>query len=149
MCEYCFFLDLQEDGEKKIRLLFSKLHEKEHKPSLVVIAFRKETRRKMQQVLAQVREFQTKVNVKINKAGLSFNAVEMELSLSEMKDSLPLRCRSTALSENAYIDVPTIEDSPLEPSQPMKSGKIWRRAIRGMVKLCTCCCVRQQGAKRK
>ena len=139
-----------------MRLLFSRLHQKADKPSLVLIAFRKQTRKKMKHVLTQLLKLQR--NVKVDKAGLSFNAIEAELALSELKKALPLTCRSMSLSATAaIIDVPSVEDVSLEPSvedvppqiepsQSRKSVKVWRRVFRGMVKICTCCCVQQQGA---
>ena len=136
-----------------MRLLFSRLHQKAEKPSLVLIAFRKETRKKMKHVLTQLLKLQRKV--KVDKAGLSFNAIEEELALSEVKKALPLKCRSMTLSLTANIDIHTPEDIPietsveevrLEPSQPRKSGKLWRSVLRGMAKICTCCYVQQQGA---
>ena len=97
-----------------MRLLFSKLRQKAEKPSLVLIAFRKETRQKMKHVLTQLLKSQRKF--KVDKAGLSFNAIEAELELSEVKKALPLTCRSMSLSPTAIIDVPSVEDVALEPS---------------------------------
>ena len=79
----------------------------------------------MKHVLTQLLKLQRKV--KVDKAGLSFNAIEAELALSEVKEALPLKCRSVTLSATANIDIPSVEDVPLEPSQSRKSGKVWRR----------------------
>ena len=88
----------------------------------------------MQHVLVEVRKLQRHVDVKIDKVGLSFDAIALELSLSHVKEIFPLRCRSSVSSTRA--DIPTAqEDIP----QATKSGKRWRRAIRGFVELCTCC----------
>ena len=127
-----FFLDFREDEKNKLRRLF--LHRKPLKPGLVLIAFQKETRRKMQHVLVEVRKLQRHLDVKIDKVGLSFDAIALELSLSHVKKVLPLRCRSCVLSTRA--DIPTAQ---LDIPQATKSGKRWRRAIRGFVELCTCC----------
>ena len=70
----------------------------------------------MQHVLVEVRKLQRHVDVKIDKVGLSFDAIALELSLSHVKKILPLRCRSSVLC----ADIPTAQgDSP----QATKSGK--------------------------
>ena len=123
--------------------LFAKLHERHlsQKPGLVVLTFRKETRKKMQHVLEQVGQYPTKGMVKVNKAEWSFDSMALELTLSNVKKELPLRCRSTTISVRAEIDVPALHDIP----QTTNAGKRWRRAVRGWVKMCTCC-IRQQDA---
>ena len=123
--------------------LFAKLHERHlsQKPGLVVLTFRKETRKKMQHVLEQVRAYPTKGKVKVNKAGWSFDSMALELTLSNVKKEVPLRCRSTTIPVRAEMDTPALHDIP----QTTNAGKRWRRALRGWVKMCTCC-IRQQGA---
>ena len=97
----------------------------------------------MQHVLEQVREYKTKGKVKVNKAGWSFDSVALELTLSNVKKELSLRCRSTTISVHAEMDIPALHDIP----QTTNVGKRCRRAIRGWVKMCTCC-IRQQEAAR-
>ena len=123
--------------------LFAKLHQKHlsKKHGLVVLAFRNETRKKMQHVLEQVREYPTKGKVKENKAGWSFDGMALQLTLSNIKKELPLRCRSTTISVHAEMDIPELHDIP----QTTNAGKRLRRALRGWLKMCTCC-IRQQGA---
>ena len=80
--------------------LFAKLHERHlsQKPGLVVLTFRKETRKKMQHVLEQVRQYPTKGKVKVNKAGWSFDDMALEINLVECK-----KRASTDMLEHNYI----------------------------------------------